>query len=64
MGLNSPAGLAVTSDEALQAILEDLETWRASLPDELQFRGPESPRHAGEWFFTFLLALSSRGFIL
>ena len=43
----SPAGLAVTSDEALQAILEDLETWRQNLPEELQFRGPESGRHAG-----------------
>ena len=45
--LGSPAGLSVTTDEALQEILSDLEGWRASLPDELQFRGPKTPRNAG-----------------
>ena len=43
----SPAGLSVTTDEALQAILTDLEGWRAALPEELQFRGPQTPRNAG-----------------
>ncbi|KAF7796719.1 hypothetical protein EIP86_007902 [Pleurotus ostreatoroseus] len=42
----TPAGLAVTSDEALSRILLDLDGWRTNLPEELQFRGPESGRHA------------------
>lgn len=43
----SPAGLNVTNDEALYTLLNDLETWKKNLPDNLQFRGPESPRNAG-----------------
>ncbi|GJE90761.1 GAL4 and fungal-specific transcription factor domain-containing protein [Phanerochaete sordida] len=43
----TPAGLSVTTDEALQGILTDLEGWRAALPEELQFRGPQTPRNAG-----------------
>ncbi|EKM55173.1 uncharacterized protein PHACADRAFT_255607 [Phanerochaete carnosa HHB-10118-sp] len=43
----SPAGLSVTTDEALQGILTDLEGWRAALPEELQFRGTQTPRNAG-----------------
>ncbi|KIP12269.1 hypothetical protein PHLGIDRAFT_82021 [Phlebiopsis gigantea 11061_1 CR5-6] len=43
----TPAGLSVTTDEALQGILADLEGWRAALPEELQFRGPRTARNAG-----------------
>ena len=48
----SPAGLSVTTDEALQGILSDLEGWRAALPEELQFRGPKTPRNAGAFILS------------
>ena len=43
----SPAGLNVTNDEELRTLLRDLEAWRANLPDDLQFRGPDTPQNAG-----------------
>ncbi|KAF9014087.1 fungal-specific transcription factor domain-containing protein [Cyathus striatus] len=43
----SPAGLNCTTDETLSGILNDMEDWKAKLPDHLQFRGPETPRNAG-----------------
>jgi hypothetical protein len=53
----SPAGLSMTTDEALQGILSDLEGWREALPEELQFRGPKTPRNAGMSVFTRRAAL-------
>jgi hypothetical protein len=49
-----PAGLNVTTDVQLQGILDELENWKANLPDELQFRGPETPTSGG-MFFSFSL---------
>ncbi|KAK7693747.1 hypothetical protein QCA50_003319 [Cerrena zonata] len=49
----TPAGLNVTNDEALYTLLNNLETWKKNLPDDLQFRGPESPRNAGILFIFY-----------
>ncbi|KAI0695709.1 fungal-specific transcription factor domain-containing protein [Cytidiella melzeri] len=43
----TPAGLNVTNDVKLQGILDELDNWKAKLPPELQFRGPETPISAG-----------------
>ncbi|KAG6852945.1 hypothetical protein C0991_007955 [Blastosporella zonata] len=43
----SPSGLTFTTDDMLYSLLSDIETWKASLPDHLKFRGPETPRTAG-----------------
>lgn len=32
----------------LHGLLSDLETWKTNLPDSLKYRGPETPRNAGE----------------
>ena len=44
----SPSGLTYATDEKLRALLDDMKMWRERLPDELKFRGPSSPRSAGE----------------
>lgn len=44
---HSPSGLTFTTDDALYALLADMESWKAGLPDHLKFRGPETPRNAG-----------------
>ncbi|KAL6305297.1 fungal-specific transcription factor domain-containing protein [Sparassis latifolia] len=49
----TPAGLTVTTDDALHSLLSDLETWRNNLPEELQFRGPETPMAAGLLFLFY-----------
>lgn len=49
--VGSPAGLNITSDEELYRLLADLEAWKTNLPEDLQFRGPESPRSAGMSYF-------------
>ncbi|KAH9952103.1 fungal-specific transcription factor domain-containing protein [Amylocystis lapponica] len=49
----TPAGLTVTNDEALHALLADLEAWRRNLPEELQFHGPETPQSAGMLFMMY-----------
>ena len=43
-----PAGLNQTNDEELHSLLTDIETWKSNLPADLQFRGSETPRNAGE----------------
>lgn len=43
----SPSGLMCTRDEMLYKLLEDLESWKANLPESLQYRGPETPWNAG-----------------
>ncbi|PIL24240.1 transcription factor [Ganoderma sinense ZZ0214-1] len=42
----TPAGLTFTNDEELHKLLSDLETWKSNLPEDLQFRGPETPMSA------------------
>ncbi|KAF8212084.1 fungal-specific transcription factor domain-containing protein [Mycena galopus ATCC 62051] len=43
----SPSGLALISDEILTKLLGDIEAWKANLPENLKFRGPESSQSAG-----------------
>ncbi|EGN95510.1 hypothetical protein SERLA73DRAFT_186554 [Serpula lacrymans var. lacrymans S7.3] len=43
----SPSGLMFTTDEMLYNLLNDIEAWKANLPENLQFRGPDTPRNAG-----------------
>ncbi len=47
LAVGSPAGLTITNDDELYQLLADLESWKSNLPEDLQFRGPESPRSAG-----------------
>ncbi|CAL1705128.1 unnamed protein product [Somion occarium] len=49
----TPAGLNATNDEALYSLLNDLESWKKNLPDDLQFHGPGSPRNAGILFIFY-----------
>ncbi|VDB82669.1 unnamed protein product [Peniophora sp. CBMAI 1063] len=49
----SPSGLNYTTDEALQQLLSDIETWRTNLPEALRFRGPETPRQPGLLFLLY-----------
>ncbi|KAG6880276.1 hypothetical protein C0992_001845 [Termitomyces sp. T32_za158] len=44
----SPSGLSSTTDDKLYALLGDMEAWKAGLPEQLKFRGPETPRTA-DW---------------
>ncbi|KAG6860597.1 hypothetical protein C0995_009487 [Termitomyces sp. Mi166 len=44
----SPSGLSFTTDDMLYALLSDMEAWKAGLPEQLKFRGPETPRTAVE----------------
>lgn len=43
----SPSGLMLTTDAMLAELLADLESWKVSLPESLEYRGPETPRNAG-----------------
>ena len=47
-GRHRPAGLTLTNDDELHQLLSDLEAWKSNLPEDLQFRGPETPMNAGE----------------
>lgn len=47
-GRHRPAGLTFTNDDELHKLLSDLEAWKSNLPEDLQFRGPETPMNAGE----------------
>ncbi|KAF9448024.1 hypothetical protein P691DRAFT_705734 [Macrolepiota fuliginosa MF-IS2] len=49
----SPSGLAFTTDEDLNKLLEAIEDWQRSLPENLKFRGPETPRNAGILHFLY-----------
>lgn len=49
----SPSGLAFTTDEVLNQLLQDIEDWQSSLPESLKFHGPESSRHAGLLHFLY-----------
>ncbi|KAN0077222.1 Fungal specific transcription factor domain containing protein [Tylopilus felleus] len=43
----SPSGLMFTTDEMLYSLLADLENWKANLPENLKYRGPDTPQNAG-----------------
>ncbi|KAJ6547714.1 hypothetical protein B0H19DRAFT_1075496 [Mycena capillaripes] len=43
----SPSGLTLISDEILYKLLADIEAWKANLPENLKFRGAETPQSAG-----------------
>ncbi|KAI0032267.1 fungal-specific transcription factor domain-containing protein [Vararia minispora EC-137] len=49
----SPSGLNLATDEALVALLNDIESWRANLPPSLQFHGPSTPRQSGLLFLLY-----------
>ncbi|KAK7467298.1 hypothetical protein VKT23_004355 [Stygiomarasmius scandens] len=50
----TPAGLTVVTDNILNQILTDLEAWRENLPDNLQFKGPETSRTAGLLYLLYV----------
>ncbi|KAF8844890.1 hypothetical protein BDN67DRAFT_942357 [Paxillus ammoniavirescens] len=43
----SPSGLMFTTDEMLYSLLTDIENWKANLPENLHYRGPDSSQNAG-----------------
>ncbi|KAH9484390.1 Acetamidase regulatory protein [Psilocybe cubensis] len=43
----SPSGLTFMTDEILYELLADIQRWKEGLPEQLQFRGPNTPRPAG-----------------
>ena len=43
----SPAGLTIATDEQLYKLLEDLESWKENLPENLRFNGPDTVPTAG-----------------
>ncbi|KAJ7741555.1 fungal-specific transcription factor domain-containing protein [Mycena maculata] len=43
----SPSGLTLISDEILYKLLADIEAWKTNLPENLQFRGSDTPQSAG-----------------
>lgn len=43
----SPIGLSQTSDDQLEALIADVEAWRAGLPSHLQYVGTQSSSGAG-----------------
>jgi hypothetical protein len=44
----SPTGLKHATDEQLEGLLADIETWYTELPEQLRYNGPESSHNAGE----------------
>jgi len=43
----SPTGLKHATDEQLESLIMDFETWFRDLPDQLRYKGPESLHNAG-----------------
>jgi len=43
----SPTGLKHATDEQLESLIMDFETWFRDLPDQLRYKGPESSHNAG-----------------
>lgn len=43
----SPSGLMFTTDDMLYSLLSDLESWKKNLPENLQYRGSDTPQDAG-----------------
>ena len=44
----SPTGLKFATDDQLEGLFSDMTSWIEGLPEELKFRGPQSPIAAGE----------------
>lgn len=44
----SPTGLKFTTDEQLETLVEDIQSWKDDLPASLRFLGSNSPMGAGE----------------
>ena len=43
----SPTGLKHATDEQLETLLADMDSWLVNLPEELQYKGPQSSHMAG-----------------
>ncbi|KDQ18055.1 hypothetical protein BOTBODRAFT_155106 [Botryobasidium botryosum FD-172 SS1] len=43
----SPTGLVHATDEVIQKLLDDMDSWKANLPPALVYRGPDSIQPAG-----------------
>ncbi|TDL27420.1 hypothetical protein BD410DRAFT_714522 [Rickenella mellea] len=43
----TPSGLTHATDEKLEQLFSDMKAWRDRLPDDLKFRGPQTPRNGG-----------------
>ena len=56
-----PSGLNTTNDQELYSLLKDIEDWRERLPADLQFRGPETPTMAGEFFIILRRDVATTG---
>ncbi|EPS96801.1 hypothetical protein FOMPIDRAFT_1025229 [Fomitopsis schrenkii] len=50
----TPAGLTVATDDQLQALLAEIDAWKARLPEDLSFHGPDTPRNAGLLFMFYV----------
>ncbi|KAH8117444.1 fungal-specific transcription factor domain-containing protein [Phellopilus nigrolimitatus] len=48
-----PSGLTYATDEKLYALLNDMKAWRDRLPENLKFRGPDTPRSGGLLFLLY-----------
>ena len=48
----SPTGLKHATDEQLESLLADFDTWLRELPEQLRYNGPESPHNAGKSVFS------------
>ena len=44
----SPTGLMHATDEHLETLLADMDAWLVNLPEELQYKGPQSSHMAGK----------------
>lgn len=47
---SSPSGLTFMTDDILYDLLADIQRWKEGLPEQLQFRGANTPRPAGKRF--------------
>ena len=43
-----PSGITHATDEKLNELLNDMKSWKARLPEELQFKGSDTPREGGK----------------
>ncbi|OCB84325.1 hypothetical protein A7U60_g9005 [Sanghuangporus baumii] len=48
-----PSGITYATDEKLVALLNDMKEWKARLPEDLKFRGPDTPRSGGLLFLLY-----------
>lgn len=46
----SPTGLKHATDEQLWTLLADMDAWLTGLPEQLQYKGPQSSHMAGAYF--------------